>query len=613
MSKKSSKTNTKEVFTYTPKSGVPKIQSYPVQWDMKKLYYSSISDSQIEADVQTTEKMYRAFVKKFRDSDFTSNAKTLLSALNALDKIENTPAHKKPIRYLSLLSTLDSSNEKVNKKLNLISDRLTKAENTLLFFGLQLAKTNQANQKKFLQDASLSHYHYYLKKVFEEAKHHLAEAEEKILNLTQACSYGMWVDGTEKMLGHKQVTYQGKDIPLNEAVNMIGSLAFADRPKLWKEIMAQMQTLDEVVENELTAIITKKKITDELRGYKKPYSASVLEHEDDEKSVEAMIEAVSTRGFKLSKKFYSLKAKLHGVKQLDYSQRNASIATIPTIPFTQATDICRDVFYSIDQTYGETFDELLSGGHIDVYPKKGKQGGAFMSSSVAKPTNVFLNQLDNFSSLTTYAHEMGHAIHSIRSKTQPAHYQRYSTTTAETASTLFEGLLLDAIFEQVDDETRAVLLHDKIAGDISTIQRQIAFHNFELDMHNHVREQGAITRTELNSLMQKHLKSYMGPGVSITEQDGYSYVYVSHFRLDFYVYTYTFGKLMSTVMTESYKHDERYIDKIDSFLQAGNSDSVEHIFKNIGLHTKKIETFLHGLDKMGAEIKELSQLIKKTS
>jgi len=49
------------------------------------------------------------------------------------------------------------------------------------------------------------------------------------------------------------------------------------------------------------------------------------------------------------------------------------------------------------------------------------------------------------------------------------------------------------------------------------------------------------------------------------------------------------------------------------FLQAGNSDSVEHIFKNIGLHTKKIETFLHGLDKMDAEIKELSQLIKKTS
>jgi oligoendopeptidase F len=175
-------------------------------------------------------------------------------------------------------------------------------------------------------------------------------------------------------------------------------------------------------------------------------------------------------------------------------------------------------------------------------------------------------------------------------------------------STLFEGLLFDAIFAQVDEKTRAVLLHDKLARDISTIQRQIAFHNFELEMHLHVRSQGAITHTELNTMMQRHLQSYMGPGVNITQEDGHSYVYISHFRYDFYVYTYTFGTLMSTLMAEAFTADNTYSEKIDTFLTAGGSDSVANIFKKIGINTTKIDTFVHGLDKMEREIKELSKL-----
>ena len=598
-------------FSYTPTQKLPKLKKLPTEWDMKGQYYTSINDKQIEADVVKAEKAYATIVKKFKGTDFTQNPKTLLAVFTAFEKLSNDPAIGKPTRYLSLLTALDSNNEAANKKLNLIGQRLTKAGNALVFFNLELAKTSKENQKKLLASPLLKDYQYDLTCTFENAKYDLTEAEEKILRLTGDCSYGMWVEMTEKILGRKTVTHKGATVPVNEAIDLVNALPFAKKPKLWNDIMQEISTLDEVVENELTAICTKKKITDELRGYATPYTASVIDHEDNEASVEALIASVSSRGFTLSKQFYALKAKLHGAKKITYAQRNAQLGTAPTIDFAQATEICRDVFYGVNNTYGEIFDRLLVNGQIDVYPKKGKRGGAFCWGQTAQPTNVFLNQVDTLRSLETYAHEMGHAIHTERSKTQPSHYQGYSTTTAETASTLFEGLLFDAVFAQSAEKDKVTLLHDKLAGDISTIQRQISFHNFELEMHTIVREQGAITRAELNALMQKHLKAYCGPAIEITELDGHSYIYVGHFRYGFYVYTYAFGQLMSCIMAENFTADNAYASQIDTFLTSGGKDTVANIFSSININTTNAATFDHGLNKMEQEIKLLQKLTTK--
>ena len=171
-------------------------------------------------------------------------------------------------------------------------------------------------------------------------------------------------------------------------------------------------------------------------------------------------------------------------------------------------------------------------------------------------------------------------------------------------------MLFNAIFEQATDADKTILVHDRLTRDIATIQRQIAFHNFELEMHTTVREEGALTRADLNLMMQKHLKAYCGPAVEIGELEGNSYVYVSHFRYGFYVYSYTFGILMSSIMANNLATDKSYANKIDTFLTAGGSDTVTNIFKSIGLNTRKIDTFNQGLTKMENEIKLLQKLTK---
>lgn len=597
-------------FKYIPSVLLPDI-TIQTEWDLKKHYYSSETDPQIEVDIKAIETTYMAFAKKYAGKDFTSTAEKLAAALKAQDALMAIPASK-PILYYWYRQTLDASDQKAEQQINLISDRLTKAGNQTIFFGLAIGKISKAIQKVYLKDPKLEPYRYLLSQIFETAKHNLTEAEEKIMSLKSTPARSLWVNGTDKILNKRSIIYKKQSLPLNEAIEKVSAIDPIERPKLWAVVREELKSLSEIAENEMNAIVIDKKINDELRGYTKPYQATVQSYENDLTAVEALVESISTKGFALSRKFYELKAKAHGVTSLPYASKYDPLGVEIHIPYKEATDICRDVFYGVRNEYGEFFDEMLKGGNIDVYPRKNRSGGAFMSSDTNIPIFVFLNQVDTFKSLETLAHEMGHALHSHRSKAaQPARYQDYSTTTAETASTLFENLVFDSVYRQSDDATRFTLMHDRLTRDISTIQRQIAFFNFEREMHMLIRTQGAASKEELAALLVKQLRAHLGKGIDVADDDGYSFVYIGHFRAMFYVYSYAYGLLMSSLMSQNYIADNSYVTQIDKFLTSGGNNTVENIFKSIGIDGHKLETFETSLAVLEKNVNEFGRLLKK--
>lgn len=582
------------------------------EWDLDKLFYKDASDEAIEAQVKKTESLCRTFAKKYTKADFTQNPSVLAKALKDYQKLQDDPSSK-PLLYFWYRSTLNTHDHEAEKKLNLLSERLTKAGNLILFFSLKIGQIPKKEQKAFLAAPELAEYRYLLQSIFENAKHQLSEAEEKIMNLKSLPASSLWADGTEKILQRETVTFKKKSIPLNEALEKVAEVPVKDRTPLWHATRAVLKKNGLVAENELNALIINKKINDELRGFKTPYESKVLANENNVKSVEALVAAISDRGFALSSKFYELKAKLAGGK-LDYANRFDPLpgANEPKISFAEAVEVCRDVFYSVKEEYGVFFDNMIKDGHVDVFPKAGRSGGAFMSNDTGTPIMVFLNHTSTFKALETLAHEMGHALHSHLSRgKQPSFYQHYSTTTAETASTLFENLVFDAVYKQADESTKATLLHDRLVRDISTIQRQIAFFNYEKRIHETVRTEGAITHEQLATYFAEELRAYLGKGMNIEEDDGYSFVMVGHFRSMFYVYTYAYGLLMSNLMSRHYKADNNYVEKIDKFLKSGGNNTVENIFSSIGIKASKIETFNDSLDTFAQSVNEFEKLIKK--
>lgn len=574
------------------------------------LLYKGHNDPQIEKDMKAIEKAYGTFERKYRGkTDYLKNEKKLLQALTDFEAIFLDTAVSKPLYYFQYHMDIHNDSASRAESTKLMS-RLQKNENKIVFFELSLAKIPVAIQKKFLKSKKLSHYKYYLFNVFRRAKHDLSEPEEKVLGLKSIPAYVHWLTATEKILNKQTVPFTGKDISLAEADQKIHDLPLKERRELHSATMKVLEGVSEIAESEINAIVTDKKINDELRGYKEPYDATVMGYQNDSKSVKALVSVV-TKNFSISHRFYSLKAKLLKIPNLEYSDRAVGIGTnVKEIKFDEAIKILKEVFGNADLKYLKILDSFLENGQVDVYPKVGKTGGAYCSGAVNMPTFVLLNYTNTMDQVMTFAHEMGHAIHTELSKSQTPLYQHYTISTAEVASTFFESLVFDAVFEKLSKEEQIYALHNKINDDIQTIFRQIACFNFEVDLHKGIRAKGAMTKDEIGELMNKHMGDYLGPITKMQKIDGNMFVSWRHIRSFFYVYSYAFGQLISKALYAKYKEDKSYIVKINKFLSAGGSDTPENIFKSIGIDVTKPDFWENGLKTIEGDIDRLEKLTK---
>jgi oligoendopeptidase F len=605
----SKKQPTASEFSYTPTNKLPVLKKVSESWDLKKLYYTSENDPRIETDIKANEIAIEKFAKKYANGSWTTSVTSILKA--TADYLELlTLRGDSPLYYLMYRRELNAADTKAEQKINLLESRLTNLGNKILFFELRLAKIPADLQKALLADKRAQNHLHFFENVFEGAKYQLSEAEEKILNLKSTTSRGMWIAGTEKILNKKTIEWKGKQMPINGALMQFETLPWKDRHAMWAKIIPVLQGLGEVAENELVALVHDKKISDDLRGRKKPYSATTQSYDSTDNTLETLVSVIETRGYELSKKYFTLKKKILG-KELSYIDRNEAVVKAPDIDFETAVTVVRDVFYGFNPIYGEIFDKMLQNSQVDVWPKPGKGGGAFCSSGVGQPTLVFLNSNNSIDSLRTLAHEMGHAIHAHRSKMQPAVYEGHSILTAETASTFFESLVAEHLLKMASGKQKIALLDSFINDKIGTMIMCIARYKAELEIHTTVREQGAMSFNDMSACLARHFKQYCGPAINVSDTDGLSVAWKTHYRRNFYQYSYSFGEIGSSIMRSRFRQDAEYATEVDKFLTLGESMSVENIFKAVGIDMSKASTFNEGLDLLEAEITEYTKLAKE--
>lgn len=581
-------------------------------WDLKLLYKND-SDPQIERDIKRIEKLSADLEKKYKNKDFTRSAQTLVDALKYWDKVVEETDGSKPWWYFALINRLDSSNTKAEAMATKIEQRLTEASNKIKFFSIEIKKIPLEKQKAFLKHPLLKPYRRSLERTFRWAKYTLTEREEQLEDLLQQTSYTMWVDSQDKLLTQQTVIHAGKEVPISKAIQLLADLPDKRRQILQKKIYDVFKSISHGAEAEINAIYNFKYTMDKRRGFKKPYSSTVLSFENEEKSIEQLVSLVS-KYFRVSHRFYKLHAKLIGKKKLTMADRFVKIGKLNRkFSFADSVSILRSVLGGIDHYYVELLDTFIKNGQIDVYPKKGKNAGAFCWGVGKLPTFLLLNHNDNVRSLETLAHEIGHAIHTELSKKQPHRYRSYSTATAEVASTFFEQAISNEIEKKLTEKEKIIYLHNKISGDISTVFRQIACFNFENELHNEIRKNGQVPKEAIAGLMRKHLESYVGNAVFVSPDDGFFFVYWSHIRRFFYVYSYAYGQLVSRALYEKWRKDHKFAIKVRQFLSAGRSMSPEDIFKSIGVDVSKLSFFETGLKGIENDIKRLENLTRRTT
>jgi oligoendopeptidase F len=579
------------------------------QWNLS-LLYSSANDPQIEKDVAAFETEIDLFAKRYDAADkaFLKDDRVLLEALKEYEKISANPALK-AFFYFHYAHDMDARDTEAAARLALLENKLMAMMNKMAFFVVELGKVSVERQNHILSNSAFSHFKVFLQRIFDDAKHLLSVKEEQIMNLKSQPAHSMWVSANERILNVKTVAWKGKALPGPAAMQLIPNLkTVAERKKLAKAVAGMLKSAAPFAEAEINAVFTDKKIDDGLRGFSKPYEATVLGYRNDPKAIEQLRATVMDH-VGIAHDFYTLKAKLLGQKTLGYFDRAAKIGhTRSKYSFEFTAEKLQEIFGGLDPRFKEIMRSYLDKGQIDVFPRVGKHGGAYCSSSFSTPVFLLLNHTNDLRSFTTAAHELGHAFHSELSRGQGALYSEYSISLAETASTLFETIASNAVYESLPDKEKAIFLHDSINEDIATIFRQIACFNFELDLHSAIRAKGYLSKEEIADLHNKNMLAYLGPAFKLEQDDGYMFVTWSHIRNFFYVYTYAYGLLVSKALLRRYKKDPSFWKKIEKFLSAGGKDSPENILKEIGIDVSSSEFWKEGLMEIADDIKELERL-----
>ncbi len=589
-------------------------------WDLTPLATNDI-DQELTHSLQQSQRKVAEFVKKWSQrQDYLEKPDVLVIALDEYENLMHYHGlNTRASYYYDLRTAQDQLNTDLKGMAASADEQVIDLANQIQFFTLAIAKIPQVKQADFLGFAGLQKYHHFLQQLFKESHHTLTDQEEKILNLTSQPAYQAWVRMTETFLSGKQVKTlapdgRQKDATLPELLSLSSHQDKKVRDKAAKHIHAIMSEIAPIAVEEMNAILQYKKTTDQLRKFARPDASRHLSDDIDSQVVDQMLNAVEQR-YDIAQRFYKLKARLFGLNKLAYHERNLEYGHLDQhYEYPEAVEVVTTVFRKLDPEFASILESFVANRQIDVYPRPGKSGGAFCAHRlITQPSYVLLNHTDKLRDVLTLAHEMGHAINNelMRQKQNALNFDT-PLATAEVASTFMEDFVLQHLAQSADASTQLAINMMKLNDDVSSIFRQVAGYRFEQSLHNEHRRTNYVSQERIGQLFAEQMKKYMGPAVVQSAGSQNWWVYWSHFRHFFYVYSYASGLLISKSLQAMVHQDPSSISKVKELLAAGSSASPLRIFQKLDLSIdqpdfwqqglSQIENLLHQTEKLADQL-----------
>lgn len=243
---------------------------------------------------------------------------------------------------------------------------------------------------------------------------------------------------------------------------------------------------------------------------------------------------------------------------------------------------------------GEDYLGLLRKGFdsrwMSVYPQEGKKLGAYMNGSAFDVhPYLLLNHNGDYDSMSTFAHEWGHAVHTqLATRAQPFEKANYSTFIAESASIGNEMLLNDYMVEHAANrEEKLYYLGAGLESIRTTYFRQVMFAEFELAIHEELEQGRPLSGERMTAMYCGLLRKYYGEAEGVMKIDPEyctEWAVVPHFYYNFYVYQYATSIAGAAGFTDAViKEGAPARARFLTLLSAGGSDYPYELYKRAGV------------------------------
>jgi len=548
---------------------------------------------------------------------------SLSAALNQISSLEKEIARL--YVYTSLIFDSDQRDADAQARIGRSRTLYSNFEESISWLAPEILAIGDARIEAFISaDETLAAHEFFLRDTLRSAPHTLDAKTEEILaqaSLALSASEQIYESYANADIPWPTVTLsEGQEVTLSQAGYSLWRAApnRDDRKLVFDTFWQTWNQYNDGMGATMAANIQSNVFGAKVRNHDSTLAANLF---DDGLPPEVYTQLVTqvNQSLPLFHRYLSLRGRMLGVDDLRYFDIYPPLVEVDTGEF----DLARSAAITFEalKPFGEDYLALLKQGldgeWMHSHPAPGKRSGAYMNGSIydVHPF-VLLNHNDDYESLSTFAHEWGHAVHSLLAQKQnPYETASYSTFTAEMASTINEILLQEYMIENArSDEEKLFYLGGALENIRGTLFRQTMFAEFELAMHEAVEAGEPLTGPKLSEMYGELLKRYHGHELGVlTIDDEYAaeWAFIPHFYYDFYVFQYATSITGAAWFAEQFlAGDEQVRDSFIRVLSAGGSDYAHNILRDeAGLDMTTAEAYAPVLRRMESLMDRIEALL----
>lgn len=586
-----------------------------MKWDLTRLY-QSFTDPAFAADMAFAEKMTNELAAKFHspNTDDLLQLKDLIISFNALQEVT-----AKLRSFVSLTLATEAENEEalaVNDQMMAFFVRIRQQFSAFNRYVGSLGNLEELIEK----DALLKEHAFMLRETAAEARHTIDPAlEETVLKLRLTGS-GAWSQLRGTLESTVMVDYEEdgavKQLPLAAARNLAYSPDPAVRKRAYEAELATYPKIEIPMAACLSGMKGEALTMLPLRHYESLLEQTLEQSRMDKETLDAMLSAMR-ESFPAFRKYLKAKAKALGHEGgLPFYDLFAPMGKASaSFTLDQARDMLVEVLGKFSKKMGDHIQQAFDERWIDAYPYAGKRGGAFCSGVHPLNISYVLTNFDgSLSSVSTLAHELGHAYHNRCMDGLSMMNCGYPMPLAETASIFNETLLSSKMLETAAEDEQLMLLELELMDACQVIVDIMSRYLFETEVVER-RKTHALSPRELKEIMIDAQKQTYGDGLDKNFLHPYMWACKSHYYradLHFYNFPYAFGLLFGKGIFARYKErGEAFVAEYDQLLRATATGSVAEVAASVGIDVHSIDFWRSSLAVLAEDVEKYCRLLEK--
>jgi oligoendopeptidase F len=566
-------------------------------WDLSDLY-SGFQDPKRSQDLAQLTLDAAAFRDRYRNQVSNLSPDEIANCLHQLESMGEQSGYL--YAFPGLIFSADTQDQTAKQAMDQAMEASTQIQNQLLFFDLELKNLTPAQFDQLLQAPALQPYQHYLQEISKSRPYALPEVVEQTRNQDSLTGREAFIQLRSVHLGEQQyepVTASNGTIYRTEAE--LGAMAFNPdrtiRTAAYHSIRTVLKTHNSLYGYILNSIAQDHRLENQMRGHRSTLEKQLLADQVSEPVFRAIMQGMEQRS-DLFQRYYRLKGQAIGqpIRSADL-YAPWSLESVPAIPYEEGVKTLMAAIEQFDINYARRAEEFFVNNWVDATVRPGKRGGAFCWYVHGKHSYLLQSYTEDYSSLFTLAHEMGHGLHFAWIGDRQSYFNSMPPmVSAEIASTFNELLLLDYLLKQADGDRALTktLITRQLEDQLSLLFRQSTISHLELRIHDRAME-GSFDAKFVNQTWMELYQNLCGDAIELLPEHQYDWARIGHiFFKPFYCYQYTASNIVSLACYQKYlEMGKAFIPGYLELLSVGGSmNQVEALKQYVGVDLEDAAT-----------------------